>query len=137
MPKKLKGWTLWGFSTSILSQTIKKLKGGFFGEKFFSRKKSLTMPKKLKVFGLARYGMLRGKTGKTFLVQFVRPNSAIWCNNDLWNFCRTILVSSGGVKKTLTKSHDYSRLFSKEKRRLKIPLFLIRRKKLNPRFKHF
>ena len=34
-------------------------------------------------------------------------------------FCRTILVSSGGLKKTLTKSHDYSRLFSKEKRRLK------------------
>ena len=33
-----------------------------------SRKKSLTMPKKLKggPFGLARYGMLRGKTGKTF-----------------------------------------------------------------------
>ena len=34
-------------------------------------------------------------------------------------FGRTILVSSGGLKKTLTKSHDYSRLFSKEKRRLK------------------
>ena len=34
-------------------------------------------------------------------------------------FGRTILVSSGGLKKTLTKSHGYSRLFSKEKRRLK------------------
>ena len=34
-------------------------------------------------FGLARYGMLHGKTGKTFLVQFARPNSAIWCNNIL------------------------------------------------------
>ena len=34
-------------------------------------------------FGLAQYGMLRGKTGKTFLVQFARPNSAIWCNNIL------------------------------------------------------
>ena len=56
--------------------------------------------------------MLRGKTGKTFLVEFARPNGAII-------FCRTILVSSGGFKKTLTKSHDYSRLFSKEKRRLK------------------
>ena len=80
------------------------------------------MPKKLKggPFGLARYGMLRGKTGKTFLVQFARPNGAIWCNNILQNFCITILVSSGGLKKkTLTKSHDYSRLFSKEKHRLK------------------
>ena len=33
-------------------------------------------------FGIARYGMLRGKTGKTFLVQFARPNGAII-------FCRT------------------------------------------------
>ena len=67
----------------------------------FFLEKSLTMPKKLKggPFGLARYGMLRGKTGKTFLVQFARPNGAIWCNNILYNFCRTILVSSGGLKK--------------------------------------
>ena len=51
--------------------------GGPFGEKFFSEK-SLAVPKKMKggVFGLARYGMLRGKTVKTFLVQFARPNSA-------------------------------------------------------------
>ena len=28
-------------------------------------------------FGLARYGMLRGETGKTFLVQFTRPNGEI------------------------------------------------------------
>ena len=44
MPKKLKGETLWDFSTSILSQNIKKLKGGPL-EKFFFEK-SLTMPKK-------------------------------------------------------------------------------------------
>ena len=74
-----------------ISQCRKKLKGG--------------------PFGLARCGMLRGKTGKSFLVQFARPNGAIWCNYILQNFCRTILVSSGGLKKTLTKSHDYSRLF--------------------------
>ena len=35
----------------------KKMKGGFFG--------------------LARYGMLSGKTGKTILVHFARPNGAI------------------------------------------------------------
>ena len=70
--KKLKGGTLWDFLTSILSQNIKKMPGGPFG------KKSLAVPKKMKggVFGLARYGMLRGKTGKTFLVQFAGPNSA-------------------------------------------------------------
>ena len=36
-----------------------------------------------RTFGLARYGMLRGKTRKTFLVQFARPNGAIWSNNIL------------------------------------------------------
>ena len=74
------GGTLWGFSTSILSLNIKKLKG-----KIFIFEKNLTVPKKPKggPFGLTRYVMLRGKTGKTFLVQFARPNSAIWCNNIL------------------------------------------------------
>ena len=59
-------------------KTAKKIEGGDpLGKKFF-RKKSLAVPKKMKggVFGLARYGLLRGKTGKTFLVQFARPNSA-------------------------------------------------------------
>ena len=81
--KKLKGGTLWDFPTSILSQNSKKLKGGPLGEKF--PEKSLAVPKKMErgPFGLAGYGMLRGKTGKTFLVQFARPNSAIWCNNIL------------------------------------------------------
>ena len=30
---------------------------------------------------LALYGLLRGKSGKTILVQFARPNGAVWCNN--------------------------------------------------------
>ena len=44
---------------------------------------------------------------------------------DTLQFCRTFgrtnLVTSGVPIKTLTKSHDYSRLFSQEKHRLKIP----------------
>ena len=44
--KKLKGGTLWDFSTSILSQNIKKNAGGPFGKNFF--RKSLTVPKKMK-----------------------------------------------------------------------------------------
>ena len=32
--------TLWGFSTSILSQNSKKIEGGPFGEKNFPEKKS-------------------------------------------------------------------------------------------------
>ena len=63
--QKIKGGTLWGnfFSGKKVSQSRKNLKGG--------------------PFGLARYGMLRGKTGKPFLVQFARPNGAIWYNNIL------------------------------------------------------
>ena len=78
--EKLKGGgTFWGYSTSILSQNIKKFKG----EKFLFSEKISQCRKKLKggPFGLARYGMLRGKTGKTFLVQFAGANGAIWCNN--------------------------------------------------------
>ena len=82
--KKLKGGTLWNFPTSILSQNSKKIEGGPFGEKKFPEK-GLAVPKKMEggPFGLPGYGMERGKTGKTFLVQFARPNSAIWCNNIL------------------------------------------------------
>ena len=43
--KKLKGGTFWDFSTSILSQNIKKMQGDPLGKNFF-RKKSLAVPKK-------------------------------------------------------------------------------------------
>ena len=44
--EKLKGETLWGFSTSILTQnSSKKLKGGPFAENFFSKKKSRSAEK--------------------------------------------------------------------------------------------
>ena len=61
-----------------------KIEGGPFGEIFFPKKRSRSAEEKLTggPFGLARYGMLRRKTGKTFLVQFARRNGAII-------FCRT------------------------------------------------
>ena len=63
------------------------------------------MPKKLKggPFGLARYGMLRGKTGKTILVQFARPNGAII-------FCRTFKNYFGQFVGIEKKSHYNSRV---------------------------
>ena len=59
--------------TSIVAKHQEN-EGGPFGEKFF------TMPKKLKrgSFSLSRFCMLRGKRGKTFLVQFAIPNDSIW-----------------------------------------------------------
>ena len=61
-----------------------KIEEGPFGGFFFG-KKSRSAEKKIErgPFGLARYSMLRGKTGKTFLVQFARPNGAVWANNIL------------------------------------------------------
>ena len=40
MPKKLKGGTLWDFSTSVLSENSKKIEGGTLWEIFFFEKKS-------------------------------------------------------------------------------------------------
>ena len=51
MPKKTERGTLWGFSTSILSQNIKKMQGDPLGKKKFrkknSEKKCLAVPKKI------------------------------------------------------------------------------------------
>ena len=82
-------------------------------------KKCLTMPKKTERRDPLVMVCYAGKQEKPFwfssLSQIVQLGAIIFCRT----FGRTILVSSGGLKKSLTKSHDYSRLFSKEKRRLK------------------
>ena len=83
MPKKAeRGYPL-GFINIHSVAKHQKNAGGPFGELFFQKKSRSTEKMKGGLFGLARYGMLRGKTGKTFLVQFARQNSATWCNNIL------------------------------------------------------
>ena len=66
--KKLKGMTLWDFSTSTLLQNSKKIEGGTLWWKKNFERKSHSAEKNLKggPFGLVRYCMLRGKP---FLVQ--------------------------------------------------------------------
>ena len=67
MPKKnQKGGPIWNFSTSLLSQIIKKLKQDTLVKTI--SKTNPTMPKNLKggPFSLARYCILRGKRRKTF-----------------------------------------------------------------------
>ena len=59
------------------------------------------------LFGLARYGMLREKTGKTILVQFARPNGAIWHHNI---FGRTFKNYFGQFVWIEKKSHYNSRV---------------------------
>ena len=58
-------------------KTAKKLKGEPVGDFFPEKSRCAEKNWKGGPFGLARYGMLRGKTGKTFLVQFARPNGSI------------------------------------------------------------
>ena len=120
MPKKLKGWTLWGFSTSILSQNIKKLKGGPFGEKNnFSGKKDSQCRKKTERGTLwsrpVWYVTRENPFWFSSLGQMVQFGAIIFCRTFVELFWSVQVV----FEKTLTKSHDYSRLFSKEKRRLK------------------
>ena len=75
------------FFPKKVSQCQKKLnKRGTFGSfkiegdplRIFFEKKSQSRRKlKRGLFSLARFCMLRGKTGKTFLVQFARRNGSI------------------------------------------------------------
>ena len=51
MPKKLKGGTLWDFSTSVLSENSKKIEGGPFGEFFFEKKSQRRKYSKAVPFG--------------------------------------------------------------------------------------
>ena len=82
--QKLKGGTLWDFPTSILSQNSKKFEEETLWGKKFPAKKSRSADKNWRgTLRPRRCDMLRGKTVKIFLVQFARPNSAIWCNNIL------------------------------------------------------
>ena len=84
MPKNWKGGPLGFFNIHSVAKH-QKIEGGHFGEKIFSEK-SLAVPKKnLKggPFGLARYGKLRGKTGKPFWIsllgQMVQFGAIIIC----------------------------------------------------------
>ena len=88
MPKKLKGRTLWGFSTSILSQNSKKIEGGtLWAKTFFPEKKSHNAKKTEKGDPLVSPGMVcyAGKHEKPFwfssLGQMVQLGAIIFCRN--------------------------------------------------------
>ena len=114
MTKNVKGGPFGIFQHPFCRKTSYNLKGGPFGE-FFSRKKSRNAKKTERggPFGLIRYCMLPGKPfWFSSLGQRVQFGGFV-------KFCRTFGVElfwSFQVyrKKTLTKSHDYNRLFSKK-----------------------
>ena len=85
VPKKTERGDPLGFSNIYSVAKQQKNEGGTLWGENSGKKVSQCRKKNWKggPYGLAGYGMLRGKTGETFLVQFARPNSAIWCNNIL------------------------------------------------------
>ena len=122
--KKLKGGTLWDFSTSILSQNIKKNAGGPPWEIFF-RKKSLAVPKKNeRGESLVSPGMVcyAEKQEKPFwfssLDQRVHLDAIIFCRTFVELFWSvrvdrkkraTIIVAFHFMKRRLKTSDCYSR----------------------------
>ena len=106
----MKGDPLGGFQHPFCRKTS-KIEGGTLWGKFFFPEKKSQCRKKLKggPFGLARYGMLRGKTGKTFwfssLSQIVQFGAII--------FCRTFVELFWSVQVVLKNTEEST---SKEKR---------------------
>ena len=58
MPKKLKGGTLWDFSTSVLSENSKKIEGGTPWGNFFLKKKSHSAENTLRQYPLVPLSFL-------------------------------------------------------------------------------
>ena len=83
MPKNWKGDPLGFFNIHSVAKH-QKIEGGPFWEKNFRKKVSQCRKKIGRGDPLVSPGMVcyAGKQ-ETFLVQFARPNSAIWCNNIL------------------------------------------------------
>ena len=88
MPKKTERGNPLGFSNIHCVAKHQKNAGGTLwgkiSEKQIPKKMSRSAEKNERGDSLVSPGLvLRGKTGKTILVQFAGPNSAIWCNNIL------------------------------------------------------
>ena len=110
--KKLKGGTLWDFSTSILSQNIKKMQGDPLGKKFFSEKKSRSAEKNERGESLVSPGMVcyAEKQEKPFwfssLDQIVHFGPIIFCRTFKNYFGQFVWIE----KKKKKKSHYNSRV---------------------------
>ena len=104
--KKLKGGTLWDFSTSILSQNIKKMQGGPFEEKKFRKKMSRSAEKNERGESLVSPGMVcyAEKQEKPFwfssLDQIVHFDAII--------FCRTFVELFWSVRVDRKKKSHYN-----------------------------
>ena len=115
MPKNWKGDPLGFLNTQSVVKYQRNWRGPF-GEKI-SEKKSRSAEKNWKgaPFGLARYGMLRGKTGRTFLVQFARPNGAMIFCRTFNNYFGQFVWIEKKTSRDRPKSAPYPRLKNSKK----------------------
>ena len=111
MPKKTEKEDPLAFFNIHSVAKLKKIEGTPFRWEIFFLK-SRTVPKKFKG-GIFWSRPVLYVTREIFLVQFLEPTGTFW---GLLNFVELLVELFWSVqvvlKKTLTKSHDYSRLFS-------------------------
>ena len=108
------------FQYPVCRKTQKNERGTLWGKIYFSENNS-RKDKKLKggPFDLVRLSMFRGKLfgsvpwANRSNIKFLEVLVELFCSLQVYRKKENIL-------KTLTKSHDYSRRFSLEKRRLKL-----------------
>ena len=104
--KKLKGGTLWDFSTSILSQNIKKMQGGPLGKIFSSKKKSRSNEKNERGESLVSPGMV---------CYAEKQEEPFWFNSldqivhfDAIMFCRTFVELFWSIRVDRKKKSHYN-----------------------------
>ena len=120
--KKLKGGTLWDFSTSILSQNIKKMQGGPFEKKFLRKKKSRSAKKNERGESLFSPGMVCYAEKQEKPVWFSSLDQIV--HFDAIIFCRTFVELFWSVRVDRKKGVTIIVAFHFMKRRLKIMLKL-------------
>ena len=111
--KKLKGGTLWDFSTSILSQNIRTNAGGNLGDKFFFEKKSRSAEKNERGESLVSRGMVCYAEKQEKPIWFSSLDQIV--HFDAIIFCRTFVELFWSVRVDRKKSHYNSRVSLHEK----------------------
>ena len=104
--KKLKGGTLWDFSTSILSQNIKKMQGDPLGKKFFRKKKSRSAEKNERGESLVSPGMVCYAEKQEKLFWFSSLDQIV--HFDAIIFCRTFVELFWSVRVDRKKKSHYN-----------------------------
>ena len=99
MPKK-QSWTLWDFSTSLLSENSKKIEGGPFGKIFFSKKSLTRAENTLSRFGPFEFLRCKNTTSQAFKVFYLNLLSKNWSEEKKGHcYSRAFFLENAPTKK--------------------------------------